>query len=248
MPPRDPLPWRIAFPLFSDALRAGSRAFQTDARNCIALLSPPLQILNPQHIPLHGPALLVTNHYSRPGFQAWWIALAISAAVPVEVHWMITDAWTFLGPLTPLSHWILTRIARVYGFTSTPPMPPTEKDVEARARAVRRVIEVAREPEAVIALAPEGRDYPKGILGPLPSGVGRFIEKLATHCQPILPIGVYENDESLCLSFGPPIVLPTSSKTTAQVQDQIVGWQVMSAIAQQLPPHLRGGYESQPAH
>ena len=127
-------------------------------------------------------------------------------------------------------------------------MPPTEKDVEARARAVRRVIEVAREPEAVIALAPEGRDYPKGILGPLPSGVGRFIEKLATHCQPILPIGVYENDESLCLSFGPPIVLPTSSKTTAQVQDQIVGWQVMSAIAQQLPPHLRGGYESQPAH
>jgi len=242
MPARYPFPWRIAFPLFRDALRAGNRSFQADARIAVSLLSSPLKIFNPENIPKHGSALLVTNHYSRPGFQAWWIALAISAAAPVEIHWMMTDAWTFLGPLAPLSHWILTRIAGVYGFTSTPPMPPAEKDLGARARAVRRVLEIARTSSTVIALAPEGRDYPKGILGPLPSGGGRFIEKLATHCQPIVPIGVYEDNESLCLGFGPPIVLSASSKTTAEVRDQVVGWQVMSAIAQQLPPHLRGEY------
>jgi 1-acyl-sn-glycerol-3-phosphate acyltransferase len=242
MPPRYPIPWRIAFPLSRDALREGSRSFQIDARMAVGRLSPPLQILNPENIPSRGPALLLANHYSRPGFPAWWIALAISAAVPLEIHWLMTDAWTFLGRLTPLSHWILTRIAQVYGFTTVPPMPPRPKDLEMRARSVRRVIEFARSPGALIALAPEGRDHPGGILGPLPPGAGRFIEKLAVHLQPILPVGVYEEDQSLCLRFGPPVVWPALQNESAEIRDRAIGWQVMVAIARQLPPDLRGEY------
>lgn len=148
---------------------------------------------------------------------------------------MMTNAWTFLGPLTPLSHWALTRVARIYGFIATPPMPPDPKDVAARAQAVRCVLEVAHSPGAVIALAPEGRDQPGGLLGPLPPGVGRFIEKITQHCQPIVPIGVYEDDQSLCLRFGPPFALNIAIQTSADRRDQIVEQQVMASIARQLP-------------
>ena len=245
MPPRYPFPWRIALPLFWDSLfrntlLSGERSFQADARVSVALLSPPPKVIHPEHIPACGPALLVTNHYARPGFKAWWIALAISASVPLDVHWMMTDAWTFLGPLTPLSRRVLTQVARVYGFTATPPMPPDPQEVAARAWAVRRALAKARIPGAVIALAPEGRDHPDGQLGPLPPGAGRFIEKIARYCQPIVPIGVYEDDESLCLRFGPPFALPDmpASLSTEQ-KDLLVGGQVVEAIAEQLPLHLQ---------
>jgi len=223
----------------------GNRSFPTDARIAISLLSPPLKIFNSENIPSHGPALLLTNHYSRPGFQAWWIALAISASVPGEIHWLMTDAWTFLGPLTSLSHWALTRVAKVYGFTTSPPMPPRPEDVEARALAVRRVLKVARASEALIALVPEGRDQPGGILGSFPSGAGRFIEKLAIHCQRIVPIGVYEDKDFLCLRFGPPLRLKPDCRQSAKIRDQIISQQVMSALAQQLPARLREQYGNQ---
>lgn len=103
MPPCYPLPWRIALPLVWDALRAQPRSFQADARYAVERLSPPLKILNPENIPARGPALLLCNHYTRPGLPAWWIPLSISAAVPLEIHWMITNALTYLGPFTSLS-------------------------------------------------------------------------------------------------------------------------------------------------
>jgi 1-acyl-sn-glycerol-3-phosphate acyltransferase len=223
MPPRYPLPWQIATPFIWDVMRDNSRSFQADACNCVSLLSPPLKIINPERIPASGPALLVSNHYSRSGFQAWWIALGISAAVPMEVHWLMTNTWSYLGPLAPLSHWALTRVAQVYGFTSSPPMPPLPKDVEARARAVRRLLEIVRSPGATIALVPEGRDHPGGVLGPSPHGAGRLVEKLAIHCQRIVPIGVYEDDESLCLSFGLSFGLNPLQQTSAERRDQKVG-------------------------
>ncbi|MFN2233296.1 MAG: lysophospholipid acyltransferase family protein [Anaerolineales bacterium] len=240
MLPRYPFPWRIAIPLMWDIIWLRERDFPADARACTGLLSPPLKILNPKNIPAQGPALLVTNHYARPGFQAWWIALAISASVPLEVHWMMTNAWTFLGPLTPLSHWILTRLADVYGFTASPAMPPKPEEIDQRARAVRHVLKISHSPAAVIALAPEGRDQPGGLLGPFPPGAGRFIEKIAQTCQPIIPIGIYEEAGALCLRFGSPFNLPKAVHTSAEERDQLVGQQVFTAIAGLLPKHLHG--------
>jgi len=240
MPLRYPFPWRVALPLLWDILQLNERPFQVDARACTDLLSPSPKILNPENIPLQGPALLVTNHYARPGFKAWWIALAISASVPPEIHWMMTNAWTFLGPLTPLSHWVLTRMAQVYGFTAVPAMSPRPKEIDERARAVRHILKIAHSPGAVIALAPEGRDQPGGVLGSFPPGAGRFLEHIAQTCQPIVPIGVYEDDEALYLRFGSPFRLGKIIQSSTEERDQWVRQQVGTAIARLLPAHLRG--------
>jgi hypothetical protein len=183
------------------------------------------------------------NHYSRPGFDAWWIALGVSAVVPVEIHWMMTNAWNHLGLLEPITHWLFPRLAQVYGFTTTPPIPSAPEEMESRFRAVRRVIEAARSPGAVIGLVPEGRDNPGGVLGQPPPGVGRFIYQLSKHCQRIVPIGVYEDADHLCLNFGPPYTISIPSIMTTNVRDRQVIHQVMGSIACQLPPPLRGDYD-----
>ena len=127
---------------------------------------PSLQVTGRQHIPTSGPALLIFNHYSRPGFQAYWIALAISAVVPAEIHWTMTAAWTYDGSfksylLEAISRRLFPRLASMYAFTSMPPMPPRPHEAEKRARAVRQVLAVAhRQPAPLLALAPEGRICP----------------------------------------------------------------------------------------
>jgi hypothetical protein len=59
---------------------------------------------------------VLVNQYSRPGFQAWWIALAVSALLDIDLHWVITSGWVYEDPLrsmtiTPLSRFMLRRIA-----------------------------------------------------------------------------------------------------------------------------------------
>jgi hypothetical protein len=63
-------------------------------------------------------------------------------------------------------------VDQVYNFTV---MPPDPAEVERRARAVRRVLDIARHtPNSVIGLAPEGRVIDTGALGQPPPGVADF--------------------------------------------------------------------------
>ncbi len=246
MPARYPFPWKVGLLLLRDALLLRQRDFRADNLEIVKLLDPPPYILGEEHIPIQGPALLVSNHYSRSGFPAWWIAIGISACVPLDIHWQMTAGWTHIRGLEILSRWLFPRVAQVYGITATPPMPPKPEETEARARAVRQVLSYARQtPAPVMGLAPEGRDHPGGILVPPPPGAGRFIEKLVAYCQRIVPIGVYEDREHLCVSFGPAFDLEIPSGATADQRDQTVSNQVMRAIAGQLPPPLRGEYDYQ---
>jgi hypothetical protein len=115
------------------------------------------------------------NHFNREGFSAWWISLAVSAAIPVDVHWLITAAWRFEGrfmskALESLSRVIIRQISMVYGFTTTPPMPPDPGEVKEGAASIRKLLKYAdSHPEAFIGLAPEGRDSLSGeLLSPPP--------------------------------------------------------------------------------
>ncbi len=165
---------------------------------------PALQVTGGEHIPASGPALLTLNHYSRPGFQAYWIALAVSSVVPAEMHWTMTAAWTYNGSaksylMEKASRRLFPRLARMYGFTPMPPMPPRPSEARARARAVRQVLAVAkRQPPPLLALAPEGQDTPGGRLGRPPAGAGRFLILLAQLGYPFYPVGVFEGRWSAC--------------------------------------------------
>lgn len=243
-----PLPPLFVASLAWDILRQHPRSFRRDAQHCTAALHPPLRVYGAEHIPSSGPCLLTVNHFARPGFQAWWIPLTISAQLSEEVHWISTAAWTFpnrplaRNVLMPASRWVLHRLAQVCGFTAMPPMPPDPADVEARAQAVRRVLAyVHRSPRPLIGLAPEGRDAPDGSLLWPPPGAGRFILQLAKAGLPIIPIGAFE-DDAFCIRFGPAYHLPTYHSLAPDARDREARCAVMRAIAALLPARLRGEF------
>jgi len=251
MSPTYPLPWQILPGLAADLLLGRRRSLRADAVACVARLTPSLQVLGEEFIPQGGPCLLTVNHYTRPGLPAWWLVLAASACVPAEIHWIMTSAWTYPDALrawsiTPLTRVFFKRLAHVYGFTSMPPMPPDPVEVEARAQAVRRVLEYARRSvNPIIGLAPEGRDAPKeqpGALVDPPPGVGRFVLQLTRLSLPISPVGVFEADGGLCIRFGQAYGLEITEGFKPEERDRQASREVMLRIANLLPPELRGGY------
>lgn len=235
---------------FASLLCGTRRSFRSDAQACIERLDPPLKVLGRENIPQSGPALITFNHYYRPGFGAWWLALGIAALARQEIHFGMTGELTYPGKwYAPLgragSRWLLRRLAKIYGFTTLPPMPPRPKDVEARARSVRAMLEYAREhPQAVLALAPEGGDnVPTGALARPASGAGRFLALLAGSGFPVTPVGAYEEAGELCLRFGAACRLEVPPRLAPDERDRRVAETVMRAIARQLPEHLRGEFK-----
>ena len=206
--PRYSYPRGLFAKVARDVILYRRRDFREDAIACIEHLRPPLQVLGTENIPLQGPCVITVNHYYRPGFGAEWLALAISASVPMNVHWIMTGEFMYqekwyaaIGSIG--SRILLRRIAYIYGFTNMPPMPPRPKDVEARARSVRAVLEfVRRTRDPVIGLAPEGHDPFEGILTRPAAGVGRFGLLLARAGLIFMPAGAYEVKGILQLCFG----------------------------------------------
>jgi hypothetical protein len=226
------------------------RNFHKDAKACIENLKPSLQILGKENIPQHGPCVVTVNHYHRPGFGAQWIALAIAARVPVNMHWVMTAEFTYpdqwyerIGSIG--SQILLKRIAHIYGFTTMPPMPPRDRDVEARAAAVRAVLEFARHTkDPIFGLAPEGYDPPgaEGILTRPASGLGRFGLLLSKAGLSFVPTGVYEGDGGFHVHFGERYELHVRNDLSVEQKDDQASQIIMENIARLLPVHLRGEF------
>jgi len=238
--------------VFGSALLARNaeprRSFREDAQTCVTRLRPPLHVLERKRIPSEGPCLITVNHYARPGFRAWWIALAISAVIPVDVYWAMTGAWTYPDrfrtlTITRMTRWLFRRLASLYGFTTMPPMPPDPRDTTARALAVRQVLAHAHStPRPIIALSPEGSDAPDGTLQMPPSGAGRFMLHLARRGLALVPVGSFESGGAFCLRFGPPYQLVVPRTLSPEIRDRQASHIAMSHIARQLPAHLRGTF------
>ena len=122
-------------------------------------------------------------------------------------------------------------------------MPPRPRDIAARAAAVRKILRYVKQTRVpMIAIAPEGGDQPDGKLSRPPRGVGRFCLLLADAGLRFLPVGVYECDEQLILSFGESYDLHVSPAAGAQEKDRLAADNIMSHIAKLLPPELRGDF------
>ena len=135
---------------------------------------------------------------------------------------------------------IIRGIARVYGFTTTPPMPPDPGEVKEGAASIRKLLKFAdTHPQAFIGLAPEGRDSISGELLPPPPGTGRLIGHLANRGFCILPAAIYEAlsqkkgtaPSCLELRFGPAYTIEIPRQVSPQERDALIGQKVMGAIA-----------------
>lgn len=225
------------------------RNFRRDACSAVPLLNPPLQVIGWENILQSGRCVITVNHYCRPGFAAQWFALAISSVVPVDIHWIMTGELTYPGkwyaPLgMAVSQFVLKRGARVYGFTAMPPMPPRPRDVEARAAAVRAVLDYVKHlPNPVVGLAPEGGDQGGGQLTMPASGLGRFALLLAAQGLKFSPVGVYESNGKLYLDFGQTYDLIVPRHLTSEQKDRSASRIIMERIATCLPFGLRGEFE-----
>jgi hypothetical protein len=241
-------PPSVVLGLAAGVFLGGHRSFRRDGQACLTRLDPPLRLLGRENLPASGPALVTFNHYFRPGFSAWWMALAIDAVMPEEVHFVMTGELTYPGKwYAPLgsagSRWLLRRLSRVYGFTRMPPMPPRPRDVGARARAVRAALAYARlHPQALLGLAPEGGDQPGGRANWPPSGAGRFVALLADGGRPVLPVGAYEEGGAFCLNVGQVYRLELPPGLSGEGRDRAAAGIVMRRIAALLPGRLRGEF------
>ena len=227
---------------------------------CAATLRPPLQIHDDPRLDGLGKPfgsdcpnklLVVFNHYTRPGFPAWWTAFALGGALvhvglaQPEPRWVMTAGLTHLGLFAPLSRWALRRIAVVYDAFLMPPMPPNPKDMGARAVTVRQVITFVRQtPNARVCLAPEGYDNNDGQLIVPPPGAGRFLLQLCRAGMTILPAGVCAEGEAYHVHFGSTFSLDAPQDLAPDARDEWASRRVMSAIAELLPLRLRGSFVS----
>ena len=219
-----------------------------DARSLILDSKVHLQIIDSEMHQPQGRNVYAINHFSAQGFPTMWIAFALGAAIPREIHWTMTSAWTFPNrPFRKLLRWlsekVLKLIAEVYDFTLMPPMPAEPGETQERAIAIRELFQLAMtNKDMSFAFAPEGRDYPGGVLGKTPPGFGRFIREFCRMGFRIQPAAIYEEDSNLILKFGNPFSLMDREGGSRQIEDDEISNQIMTAIARLLPSRLRGGY------
>jgi hypothetical protein len=236
-----PLPYKTAVKILVAFLLNKQRSFRKDSIQEMKSIERYFIVEGNEYIPARGPCLVTMNHFHQRGFTAWWIGFAISAVLPDEVHWLMTSAWLFEGKLWGKTREKITRvviriITGIYGFTTTPPMPPNPAETKEGAASIRKLLKFAENhPQAFIGLTPEGRDsLTEGLTSP-PAGTGRLIGHLAKRGYRILPSAIYEANSCLILRFGSPYDLDIPMKVSPQERDDKISQQVMDKITALLP-------------
>jgi 1-acyl-sn-glycerol-3-phosphate acyltransferase len=229
-------------------LRGRTRDLAADVEATLMGARPQPRVLNADCIPLEGPFVLVANHYERPGLKVFWGGMLVSHAVfqrrtaARSLRWLMTSEWYNyrLGPIpVPVSvlRWLFRRIGRVYGLVIVP--RAAERGV-GRAAALRSILDVVRGQGEAIALFPEAVGTGR-LIQPAP-GVGQFLLLLSRRRIPILPVGIFEQEDRLTAAFGPPFSIELPADVAKEERERRAAEQVMVSIGRLLPPDLRGFY------
>jgi hypothetical protein len=231
-----------------DLLLSRRRDLQQDANACIEHMRAELKVLGKENIPQRGDCVLTINHYHRPGLGAQWIALAVSALVPLPMRWVVTGELMCQGkwyqPIgSKASIIFLKRLASIYSLLTMPPMPPRPKDVEARAASVYAILKYVKQgKEPILGISPEGHNPPNGVLKCPAAGFGRFAVLLSKAGMRFIPVGGYEVDGIFHIHFGKAYELDIQSDLSTDEKDEQAMQIVMKNIASLLPMHLRGEF------
>jgi hypothetical protein len=231
-----------------DLLLLRRRDLQQDAKACIEHMSAELKVLGRENIPQQGGCVLTINHFHRPGLGAQWIALAVTALVPLQMCWAVTGELMCPGKWyqaigSRASRVFLRRLAYLYGLITMPPMPPRPGDVEARAASVRAILEYAKHGNnPVLGISPEGHNPPNGVLTHPALGFGRFALLLSKAGTRFIPVGGYEVDGVFHLHFGKAYELSVCSDLSIDEKDNQARQTIMENIACLLPACLRGEF------
>ena len=235
-------PKKLIFKIAYSLIVNKKRSITFDSKSAISGIIPPIQIKGEENIPLKGPGLVTLNHYSRPGFSIMWAAAAISAQLPENQIWLMTNAWTKRTPgidqlRTGITRILFKLLAAMYGLITTPPMPPAPDELTERALSIRKIIKVLREnPDTILCIAPEGQDIEFGKLGIPPTGTGKFVFEIQKQLKQIIPVGVWEENERLVLKFGEPYTIENSG-IYIDIEPEISNL-VMNQIANLLPDNF----------
>jgi len=235
-------PKKLVIEIILSLFKNEKRRITSDSVRAISGVLPPIQVIDVKNIPNEGPGLVTLNHYSRPGFSIVWAALGISAQLPEKHLWLMTNAWTNrtrgVDQLrTGITRVLFKRLADIYGFITTPPMPPDPDELAERALSIRKLMRFIHEnPQTILCIAPEGQDFEYDKFGKPHEGTGKFIFQIQKRLKQIIPVGVWEENGRLFLKFGEPYTLDEGLKY--EDCDKEISNLVMEKIACLLPVYF----------
>lgn len=241
---------RLRFMLFGiDLLFGRRRSFTRDSQLVLdANRGYARRIEGLDNVPGAGSFIVVMNHYGRRGLRPYHCAMVVTTAVAsvrpglAEIRWAFTSEYLgrHVGPVPIplwLIRWTFRRVARMYDFVV---IPRREELVVGRAAALRRFAKALS--HGPIGLTPEGLRGTGPLVEP-PPGNGLFLASLGRQGFSLLPVGVWEDDDTLVVRFGAPFGLDVPRNRTREEQDRAARETVMVAIGRELPPAYWGVYE-----
>jgi 1-acyl-sn-glycerol-3-phosphate acyltransferase len=255
MEPGDPLhsaaPSRYEFPRLELAwfgvhlLFGRRRSLLRDCQMFLRTNPCPRRVEGIDHVPEAPPFVLVANHYARFGLRPYHCAMIVTGllaqarpALP-HIRWVMASEWfgRRLGPVPippALYRWTFRRVARVYPVAI---MPRRAGEVVARAAVLRDIVRVLQ--REAVGLMPEAGG--SGTLRQPLEGSGLFVHSLVRRGVPVIPVGLWDDGDTLVVSFGPPLALAPAGEDRLE-QDRSASEQMMVAIGRLLPERQWGVY------